>query len=269
MDRHHQKIGLAHFSAIGLAPDALVAAASDAGFDAVGLRLFPAFPGAPCYSVPQGSAAARDLHARLDATGVEVFDIEFVVIDADFRPQAVLRVLEDAAALGAQRLSACGQDADRARLTDHFAELCDVAGQVGMSVDLENMGWRPVRSLQDSVDVVSACGRPNAGVLVDALHLFRNGGTLDQISGLPQQLIRHAQLCDVRGPAPTTDETRIQEARSGRLSPGEGELPLAALAARLPASARISVEVPLGPDQSVPNHLSTLMAGAKKVLNLT
>lgn len=268
MDLQKRPIGLAHFSAIGLSPAELVLAAANAGFDAVGLRLFPAFPGAPCYAVPQGGDAARDLRLRLDDTGLEIFDIEFVVLDADFQPRSVLSVLEDAAALGARRLSVCGQDSDRVRLIDNFAVLCAVAEEVGMSVDLENMGWRPVRSLADSLDVVHASGAPNGGLLIDALHVFRNGGSLEEVSALPDRLVRHAQLCDVRGSAPDTDEARIQEAREGRFVPGEGDLPLAELVKSLPQSTRVSVEVPHAHGKDTKDHLAELMRGAKRVMGM-
>lgn len=266
MKQEKRLIGLAHFSAIELPPAELVSAAAGAGFDAVGLRLFPAFPGAPCYAVPQGSGAARELRLRLDDTGLEVFDIEFVVLDADFRPRSVLPVLEDAAALGAQRLSVCGQDSERARLTDNFAALCAVADEVGMSVDLENMGWRPVRSVTDSLDVVQASDAPNAGLLIDALHLFRNGGSLDMVSALPAGLVRHTQLCDVRGSAPETDKARIQEAREARYAPGEGELPLTGMIAALPGDPRISVEVPLRTGQELAAHLAALRQGVRRFM---
>lgn len=268
MDLQKRPIGLAHFSAIGLSPAELVSAAANAGFDAVGLRLFPAFPGAPCYALPQGSDAARNLRVRLDDTGLEIFDVEFVVLDADFQPRSVLSVLEDAAALGAQRLSVCGEDSSRARLIDNFAVLCELAAGVGMSVDLENMGWRPVRSLPDSLDVVHASNASNAGVLIDALHVFRNGGSPESLSVLPSTLVRHAQLCDVRGSAPESDEARIREAREGRFAPGEGDLPLAELVKALPQSTRVSVEVPHAHGNDPQDHLAELMRGAKRVMGM-
>jgi len=268
MNLHKRPIGLAHFSAIGLSPAELVSAAAKAGFDAVGLRLFPAFPGAPYYAVPQGSDVARDLLQRLGDTGLEVFDIEFVVLDIDFQPRSVLPVLEDAAALGAKRLSVCGQDPIRARLIDNFAALCEVAAQADMSVDLENMGWRPVRSLTDSLDVVQGSGVPNGGLLIDALHVFRNGGTAKTVSALPSTLVRHVQLCDVRGQAPQSNDDKIREARERRFVPGEGDLPLAELVKSLPPDARVSVEVPHGQGKDPKDHLAELMRGSRRVMGI-
>ncbi|WP_348770723.1 sugar phosphate isomerase/epimerase family protein [Ochrobactrum sp. Marseille-Q0166] len=261
-------LGLAHFSAIHLPPVEFVSVAARAGFQSVGLRLFPAFPGAPCYSVPQGSDSARELRLRLDDTGLEIFDIEFVVLDAFFQPLSVLPVLEDAAALGAKRLSVCGEDSDRARLIDNFAALCSVAGDVGMSVDIENMGWRPVRCATDSLDIAKASGAPNAGVLIDALHFFRNGGTVEMLSTFPGELVQHVQLCDVRGGEPDNDKARIQEAREGRFVPGEGELPLNEMVWALNHNPRISVEVPMVQGQNPADHLSALERGARRVMGI-
>ncbi len=259
-------IGLAHFSAIELEPAELVAAAAAAGFGAVGLRLFPAFPGAPFYTLKAGSTAAREVRRRLDDTGLALHDIEFVVIGPGFDPAAALPVLADAADLGARRLSVCGDDPDRQRLIARFAALCAVAAEVGMAVDLENMGWRPTRSFADSLAVVEAAGCANAGVLVDALHFFRNGGTIPALAAAPHARVRHVQLCDVRGAGPETDEARIAEARTGRFAPGAGELPLVELLAAAPREAVVSVEVPLSQGTPVEAHLARLFEGAGRIL---
>lgn len=262
-------LGLAHFSAIDLTPADLVSAAAKAGFAAVGLRLFPAFPGSPCYAIPHGSAVARELKLRMDDTGVAVHDIEFVVLDAGFQSDALQSVLEDAAAIGATRLSVCGDDADRGRLVENFATLCGLAADYGLNVDLENMGWRPVRSAADSLAVVRAAGAPNGGVLIDALHFFRNGGKIADLAGFPAHMLGHAQLCDARGPEPLTNEARIAEARGGRFAPGEGEFDLAGMISQLPRHTRLSVEVPLPAGVTdIDGHLATLKQAASRCLDL-
>lgn len=265
-DSRQRPIGLAHFSAIGVEPAEFVTRAAAAGFGAVGFRLFPAFPGAPYYTLRAGGAAAREVRLRLDDTGLLLHDIEFVVIGAEFDPASVRPVLGDAAELGARRLSVCGDDPDPSRFTDRFAALCAVAAEVGMAVDLENMGWRAVRGFNDSIAAVEAAGAPNGGVLVDALHFFRNGGSPAALAGAEPALIRHAQLCDVRGPAPGDDEARIAEARAGRFAPGEGDLPLADLLAAVPEEAAVSVEVPIDAATSVERHLARLFEGASRVM---
>lgn len=259
-------IGVAHFSAIDLAPLDFVRAAAKAGFARVGFRLHPAFPGAPFYELPAGSMAARDVRSAMADHGVSLFDIEFVVLSADFRPETLTPMLEGAAALGAKRLSVCGDDPDEARLTDTFAGLCDLCAGYGMSVDLENMGWRSLASFEAALRVVEASGRANAGVLVDAIHLFRNGGRVDEVASAPAGRIAALQLCDVRGEAPLSAEGMVAEARSGRFAPGEGMLPLAELLAAVPRETAIAVEVPIAQGREPADHLAHLARCAGHVL---
>jgi sugar phosphate isomerase/epimerase len=238
-------LGLAHFTAIEVPPLDLVTLAAKTGFAFVGLRLHPAFPGAPFYELPAGSDASRAMQRRLDSEGVRVHDIEFVVIAEDFVATRLSSMLEAASALGAKRLSVCGDDPDRSRLIANFAALCDLAAGFGMGVDLECMAWRKVASLPDAVQVVKTAGRSNGGALVDALHLSRTGGLPSDVRDVPRGLIRSAQLCDAPADRPTSTDAIIQEARSRRLPPGEGGLPLRDLLAALPAGAALSVEIPM------------------------
>jgi sugar phosphate isomerase/epimerase len=258
-------LGVAHFSAIMLLPGDFARAAARAGFGSIGLRLHPAFQGAPYYELPLGSQAAREFKSVLGAEGLEVFDIEFFVIDPSFEASAVERIVESAADLGAKRLSVCGDDGDRGRLVANFAELCELAARHGMSVDIENMGWRVVRTFQDSAAVVKEAGAENAGVLVDGIHFFRNGASVSELRGHASR-VRHVQLCDARGPAPRTNEEMIAEARGGRLAPGAGEFPLADLAAAARPGTRFSVEVPLTGDKIPDDHLAQLASTAKGLL---
>jgi sugar phosphate isomerase/epimerase len=258
-------LGVAHFSAIMLPPGDFARAAARAGFGSIGLRLHPAFQGAPYYELPSGSRASREFKSILDAEGLEVFDIEFFVIDPSFEPSAVERIVESAADLGARRLSVCGDDVDRGRLVANFAELCAVAARHGMSVDIENMGWRIIKTFQDGAAVVKEAGAENAGILVDGIHFFRNGASVSELAGHSSR-VAHVQLCDARGPAPQTTEEMIAEARGGRLVPGAGELRLAELVATVRPGTRFSVEVPLTGDKVPDDHLAQLATAAKGLL---
>jgi sugar phosphate isomerase/epimerase len=91
---------------------------------------------------------------------------------------------------------------------------------------------------------VRDAGRRNGGLLVDALHLSRSGGDPADVSALPPEFIMSAQLCDAPAIRPTSTEAIIQEARAGRLPPGQGDLPLSRLIAELPDHTTLSVEVP-------------------------
>lgn len=248
-------IGVAHFSAIHLSPSELVVNAAAAGFKSVGLRLNPAFPGAPSYELPKGSKAAAEFRSLLDGEGMRVFDIEFFIIGPEFSAAAIEPIVAAAADIGAKRLSACGDDTNHDRLLGNFIAFCALAARYGMSADLENMGWRTVKTYEDSAALVQSSGQSNAGALVDAIHFFRNGGRVDEIN---IDIVRHLQLCDVAGPAPQRPEDMVAEARSGRLAPGDGDLPLEKLLAKLAGTAHISVEVPLVGNGDAVAHLKNL-----------
>ena len=63
-----------------------------------------------------------------------------------------------------------------------------------------------------------------------------------------------AQICDAGPdmPGPGDTPALIREARTGRLLPGEGVLPLAELVAALPATLPLAVEAPCGATAALP-----------------
>lgn len=262
-----QALGLAHFTVLELPPLDLLKLAAGMGYASVGLRLHPAFPGAPYYEIAPGSEQMREMRRRIEGDGIGVYDIEFVVVDADFEPARLAPILESAGLLGARRLSVCGDDPDRGRLAANFAALCDLAAGFGMGVDLECMAWRRVASLADAVRVVAAAGRPNGGVLVDALHLSRTGGTPADVLAVPPGLIVSAQLCDAPAGLPADMDAIIQEARSGRLPPGQGALPLHALLAQLPDETVLSVEVPMGKGRPAEERARLILAATRRLFD--
>src|SRR6202040_247001 len=108
-----------------------------------------------------------------------------------------------------------------------------------------------------------AAARPNGGVLVDALHLSRTGGTPLDVRAAPAGFIRSAQLCDAVAERPSSQEAIIKEARSGRLPPGHGTLPLRDLLAELPAGTVLSIEVPMDGSAPPERHARDNFAAAQ------
>ena len=67
-------IGIAHLTAINVAPLAFVEMAAAVGYAHVGLRLHPAFAGSPFYKIPVGTSLMRSIRSRLAETGLRVYD---------------------------------------------------------------------------------------------------------------------------------------------------------------------------------------------------
>ena len=225
-------------------PPELIDLAANAGFHRVGIRLCSPMAGGPEWPLRPGSAELRETLARMAARGVGIFDIEVVRIAEETDVERYVPAFESAAALGAERACVNIDDPDRSRAIDRFGALCDIAGAFGLSLDVEFMVWRPVARLEDAVAIVEGARRPNGKILIDALHLDRSGGTPAMVAALDATLIGSVQICDATRTRPEPSGI-IDEARGGRLAPGEGELPLEALLDALPPQVPLAAEVPL------------------------
>jgi sugar phosphate isomerase/epimerase len=237
-------ITLDHLTVLEVGPPDLITLGADAGYQAVGVRLRAPVPGGIEYRLRPGTPAMRETVKRIADTGVEVFDIEVVLLTADIGARTYGEMFEAGAELGARRVCVNIDDADRARAIDQFAELCEMGARFNLAMDVEFMIFRAVATLGDAADVVSKANRTNGGILVDTLHLIRSGGSAALLAALDPKLVGSVQLCDA--PLFRAPELSItDEARTDRLPPGEGELPLHDMLDALPASVPLAVEVPL------------------------
>ncbi len=124
-------------------------------------------------------------------------------------------------ALGARSVTVCefyGTDVDVDRAAEGFAAVCDTAAQHGLVAHLEFLPWAGVPNLATANEIVSRAGRPNGGILLDSWHMFRSGGTLDELALVRGDRILNIQLDDApaQAEADLSDETQHR-----RLLPGE------------------------------------------------
>lgn len=236
-------LSIAHLSELDLPPPDLVDLAARAGFASVGLRTNPAAPGGIAY--PLATAAEQaEVRRRIAATGVSVLYIEMVGLSEETRVADYRPMLETGAAIGASRLAVAGDSAAFPVVAERMAEMCDLARDYGIAVDIEFMPFRPVATFADAVEVVRLAGRPSAHILVDALHVFRSGSSLEEIARVDPALLGTFQICDApRDPPPR--EGFVIEARTRRRLPGHGGLPLWSLIDALPPGIPVGVELPI------------------------
>jgi len=239
------KLAVAHLTVLELVPLEWVKQAARAGFGAVGLRLNPTSAGAIAYPSIVGSEAHRALRRVLAEEGMTVHDVEFIPMLPDIDVASYAPMFDAAADLGASCVTVSGDDPDAGRLAANLAALCELAARYGLRVDLEFMRWRHVGTLNQARSIVERADSANLAILVDALHLARSGGSPGDIRALPEGMVRAVQFCDASQNEPVGDDATILEARTGRLPPGEGVLPLSELLDALPAGTALSVEMPL------------------------
>ena len=229
--------GLEHLTLLDVPPPDLVTVAAAAGFSAVGLRVSPATDDERPWPMSSCSPMLAETALRCADLGITVLDVEAIRLGAG--SVAVTPVLETAAALGARFVNAICEDAALSRLADEFAGLVQAARPYGIRPVVEFMAYRSLRTLDDATAM--AAGSGGGGILIDALHVQRCGVSLGALRELKPALVTYVQLCDAPAAAPADE---IAEARSGRLLPGDGELPLRELLAALPDGIPVAVEAP-------------------------
>ena len=237
-------LSLAQLIALPLNPAQLLRLAADTGCQAAGVRLLSTTPGGVAYPLMDDPAGLREALAVVADTGVGVFDLEVAGLTPQHRTADFLPFFDVGRRLGARAVLVAGLDDDEARLIASYAAFCEAAAPFGLTCDLEFMPWTAVPNLRTAKRIVGAVRQPNAGVLVDALHFFRSDSRLDELDDLPREWLHYAQICDGPAQPPATVEGLVHAARHGRWLPGEGDLDLTGLFARLPADLPVSIEVP-------------------------
>jgi len=243
-------LSLAHLTVLDATPPELVTAAAGAGFQSVGLRIVPPLPDDPVFPLVTDEALLRETQQRLNDTGLTVFDVEAIWLRPDSDIALLRPALETASRLGAVFVIAVGNDPDEGRLLENFGQLCRAARPFGLKVALEFISYCTVASLAQARALIAKAGQGNACVLIDALHFFRMSTDSAELAGLGSDQLPYIQLCDAPLQAPLPSHLRT-EARTNRLYPGLGELPLEALLRSLPRNIMISVEAPCAQHRSL------------------
>ena len=167
-----------------------------------------------------------------------MLDCEIVRLLPETDWELMQRTIDFAADFGAHRLLVADNDPDASRSAASLARLAGMAAAHEVAACLEFMPWTCAPDLTAARRRIA--GIDGAALLIDAFHLARSGGSPADL--LASDRVSYLQLCDIGGPIPAMDEI-LREARSDRLFPGEGEIDLAGLLARLP-HCPVSLEVP-------------------------
>jgi sugar phosphate isomerase/epimerase len=231
-------------------PPALIEAAHAAGFGSVDLRVLGAPGAAPVTPLVGNRPLIAAIAGACADTGVTIFGATGIWLVPDFDREAALPALEAAARLGAEQFLAVGNDPDEARMTANLAGLAEAARGFELRLALELMPYTAVNTLAKARRLVDATAAPNLGLLIDALHLARAGGTPAEVAAIPAGQIAYLQLCDAPARLPEGMALRT-ESLSARLYPGDGELPLFDLMDALPSDVVVDVETPVAADRGM------------------
>lgn len=245
MERSVDRLGLDLLSAFGMPPVEYVGLAADLGCSHVttGLIGLPwRLDRFPAWSLRDDAALRRETRAAMADRGVRISVVSGFSLRADADVRDMAAEMDIAAELGAAQLGTVGMDRNLARAHDQLAALTEMATARGMQVVLDYAPHQAIGDLASAMAALRHTGSPNALLSLDAMHVFRSGGTAAEIAALDPALIGYAQVCDAPRRAPHADYSR--ETMFERLVPGEGDAPLSEFVAALPADVAIGVEVP-------------------------
>lgn len=200
-------------------------AAAAAGFSGIGLHVD---------DLPRTIAAGIDIDRMreiLTETGLKVVEIEFLggwaLDDNDAADlEATLGCIEAIAdAFGGRHVSAGEFRGDRRVVPAVAAERLDALARRlaprGLTIAVEAFPWSALAGPGTVPDVISRCGAPNVGQLVDVWHFYHNGGDPTTLAGP----IGAVQLND----GPRVHDDFLTHARTARHLPGEGDLDVVGL----------------------------------------
>lgn len=244
-------------------PDTIVAAAQ-AGFDAIGVRVFPAGD-EPAWPLIGDTPMMRETQRRLADTGLTCWDIEVLRLREDKTLAEQMSILDAGHALGARYVLVNVNDPDAGRRLERLNVLAAAAADRGLTLAVEFMIFTEVKTLGDAVALVEQIEGP-AVVLPDSLHLARSGGTAAELAALPAGMVAYAQLCDtIADPPPATIADALAEARTGRRFAGDGDLPLVDFVRALPDGIALGVEAPVH-EMPLEERCAAALASLKRTL---
>jgi len=184
----------------------------------------------------------REVKSALKGNGVTITLGEGFLIMPHILPERLANDMDILAELGATQINAVCLEAEFSANVDRFGRFAEMAGERELSVTVEFMPGMTIGNLAMAEALVREVGRSNAGILVDAMHLFRSGGTAEDLAAIDPAHIGYAQLCDV--PLSPVIAEYADEARFERMAPGDGQLPLADFIRALPKHVPLGLELP-------------------------
>ncbi len=241
-----RKYSIAHLTWLSWPPAEMIYNSHLAGYDYVSLRtISQGLAGEISHDISNGNELFKLTEQALKDTGMRINDIELAKIDKNttdikkYEPH-----LEAAARLGIKNVITNIWTPDKAFYTEKFGELCDLAAQYGMSVNLEFVTWAELTDLKGAKELLAAVKKPNALILLDTLHFYRSRVTMEELLDTPKELFKTVHVCDAGAEIPTDEESLIHTGRAERLYVGEGAIDIAGIVKALNDDTVICAEMP-------------------------
>ena len=262
-----REYSLAQLTVLNASPPELARIAAECGYDYFSARqIYMGLPEEPNYDLSKNHEMMKETKAVMAETGIRFLDIELARIVADLDVKRYENAFQTAAELGGTRVLSSIWTDNEDYYTEKFAEVCDLAAQYHLTVELEYVPIAAVKNLAGAVKVLRAVNRPNAGLLIDMHHFQRAQDDPAELDKLPREWFHMLHLCDTTADTPADLNELRRIMREDRDYIGEGGVDIKAIMAHIP-NVPCSIELPKNSVSDVygyKEHARRCLASAKK-----
>jgi sugar phosphate isomerase/epimerase len=239
-----QEFSLAQLTVLLASPSELATIAAETGYDFFSMRqIYMGLPEEPDYDLSKNKKLLAETKAVMANTGIRLLDIELARIVSKINPAKYEPAFATAAELGGKSVISSIWTENRDLYISRFAQVCDLAAQYGLTVELEYVPIAAVKNLAGVVDVLNEVQRQNAGILVDIHHFYRAGDNPEDLARLPRKWFHMVHLCDAKAEIPTNLDEMKRILREERDYPGEGGIDIKSILTKIPP-VPYSIELP-------------------------
>lgn len=260
------QFSLAQLTVLKTSPAEISRIAADCGYDYVSMRqIYMGLPEEPDYDLSKNKKLMAETKAVFADTGIKLLDIELARIFDGMDVKKYEPAMTTAVELGGKHVLSSIWTLDREYAIERFADLCDLAAQYGLTVELEYVPIAGVRTLSGAVDVLRKVNRPNAGLMIDIHHFHRAQDNPAELAKLPKEWFRFAHLCDAPAEIPTEQTEMARILREARSYVGEGGIDIAPILNAMPV-VPYSIELPnleRVAESGYPEHARRCLESAK------
>jgi len=203
-------------------------------------------------------------------TCISLLDIELARIVSEIDPAMYEPAFAIAAELGGKSVISSIWTENKDLYLSRFAQVCDLAAQYGLTVELEYVPIAAVKNLAGVVDVLNQVNRQNAGILVDIHHFHRAGDNPENLARLPRKWFHMVHLCDAKAEIPANLDEMKHILREDREYLGEGGIDIKSILANIP-QVPYSIELPktsYSDKYGYKEHAKKCLESSKMYLNI-
>lgn len=238
------QFSLAQLTVLKASPVEISKMAADCGYDYVSMRqIYMGLPEEPDFDLSKNKKLMAETKAVFADTGIKLLDVELARVFDGMDVKKYEPAMQTAVELGGSKVLSSIWTTNREYYFEKFAEICDLAKQYGLTVELEYVPIAGVKKLSEAVHVLKTVNRSNAGLMIDMHHFQRARDDVKALEELPRSWFHMAHICDAPAAIPTERDEMIRIMREGREYVGEGGIHIASILNAIPV-VPYSIELP-------------------------